>query len=114
MAQVDDHLLIIGGGALCFSFGACFNGVIALALIRSDPHCVDSACPLDFRIADADQVDSNLIDQVPLKEATLPVPAAVATAAEPAASTVACQVCGAGFASRNKLNRHVAESGHRL
>ena len=100
-ALVDDRLLILGGGALCFSFGACFNDTIALDIVRGEACRAGGA--LDFRVCGA-----------AVASAEAPALVAPAPPVEPAVVSggIACQVCGACFASRNKLNQHLQHSGH--
>jgi hypothetical protein len=99
VAIVQNQLLIMGGGALCFSFGACFNDVVALNIIRGDH--------LEFELQ-----PSAVHQSEPL--VTPVVPAVVESTLDAAVENgIPCRVCGVQFASRNKLNRHLVESNHR-
>jgi hypothetical protein len=120
LRQVGDRLFIVGGGALCFSFGACFNSVIALNITRRQPESLAAdECPLEFVLVasstseSSDLSSSSSSSTAASSSSTSESTAATVASTAAAAPTVFCQVCTAGFTSRNKLNQHLTASGHR-
>jgi hypothetical protein len=140
--------VLLGGGCLCFSFGAHFNGTILVSLssdtstsfapllqplssssaaltLSSDIPSSDSIpeysshCPCrihTFRLLRSllETSDNTILGPA---AAACAAPASetrtIAASAQSATASFGCSVCTLTFPSKNKLNKHLTESGHR-
>ena len=101
---VPRHLVFVGGGCLCFSFGAHFNGTFELRFSEMPSFAAQNVHSLRLLAS----VCSPAVDLLRDDKASGSLEAVSA-----ALPTFNCAVCQAPFASKNKLYAHLTAAGHR-